>query len=139
MNREFVLDCSATIPWLFVSEVTPKTDALLDDLANGAIGWVPSLWHLEVANVLLGAKKKGRIDQYGIEQFFGLLKNFDLAVDGETVGQSWTKTVGLAELYGITVYDAAYLELALRRGLPLATLDTDLRSALTKAGGKRIL
>jgi hypothetical protein len=67
--KEFVLDCSATLPWVFASETTSKTDALLDTLAAGGKTWVPALWHLQLANVLLGAQRQRRIDKAGIEQF----------------------------------------------------------------------
>ena len=134
--KEFVLDCSATIPWVFASETTPETEALLDTLAAGGKAWVPSLWHLEVANVLLGAQRKGRIDRAGIEKFLSTLALYDIEVDPETLAVAWSKALALAESFSLTVYDAAYLELALRRGLPLATLDTQLRKAVKSAGGQ---
>lgn len=137
--KEFVLDCSATLPWVFASEATPETDALLDRLAAGAKAWVPALWHLELGNVLWGAQRKGRIDKAGMEQFLSALDVYDIEVDPETIAVAWSKTLALAESYGLTVYDAAYLELALRRGLPLATLDGALRKAMQKAGGKLLL
>jgi predicted nucleic acid-binding protein len=137
--KAFVLDCSATVPWVFASEATPATDALLDALADGAKAWVPALWHLELANVLLGARRKGRIDPAGIEQFFSVLSVYDIEVDGETMPVAWSKTLAVAERFNLTVYDAAYLELALRKGLPLASLDTALRAAVKKAGGRLAL
>ena len=137
--QEFVLDCSATLPWLFASEATPATDRLLGDLTNGATVWVPTLWHLELGNVLLGAQRRGRVDKAGIERFFSGLAVYDIFVDTETVEVAWTKTFSLGETFGLTMYDAAYLELALRRGLPLATLDEQLRAAMRKAGGTVLL
>ncbi|MBI2514436.1 MAG: type II toxin-antitoxin system VapC family toxin [Opitutae bacterium] len=137
--KEFVLDCSATLPWVFGSEATKVTDALLDQLARGAKAWVPALWHLELANVLLGAKRRSRIDQAGIEQFLGALALYDIAVDPDTMTNAWAKSLSLAESYDLSVYDAAYLELALRRGLPLATLDTELIAAMKRAGGRLAL
>lgn len=137
--KEFVLDCSATVPWVFASEATPETDALLDSLTAGAKAWVPALWHLELGNVLLGAQRKGRIDKAGIEQFLSALAVYDIEVDPETMAVAWSKTLAFAESYGLTVYDATYLELALRRGLPLATLDESLHKAMQKAGGKLLL
>ena len=133
--KEFVLDCSATLPWVFASEATPETDAVLDLLAAGSKAWVPALWHLELGNVLLGAQRKKRIDKAGIERFLSALGVYDIEVDSETMGMAWSKTMGLAESFGLTVYDAAYLELALRRGIPLATLDRPLRTAMQAAGG----
>ena len=137
--KEFVLDCSATLPWVFGSEATASTDALLDGLAAGDKAWVPSLWHLELGNVLLGAQRKGRIDKAGIEQFLGALAVYDIEVDSETIGVAWTRTLALAESHALMMYDATYLELALRRGLPLASLDAPLRAAMQKAGGKLLL
>ena len=137
--KEFVLDCSAVVPWVFASEATPATDALLDALAAGNKAWVPALWHLELGNVLLGAQRKGRIDKAGVVRFLAALDVFDIEVDAETVGVAWTRTQALAESFGLTVYDATYLELALRRGLPLATLDRSLRLGMQKAGGRVLL
>lgn len=137
--KEFVLDCSATLPWVFASEATKETDALLDVLTKGGKAWVPALWHLELGNVLLGAQRKGRIDKAGIEGFLSALDVYEIEVDGETMALAWSKTLALAESFGLSVYDAAYLELALRRGLPLATLDSALLAALKKAGGAAAL
>ena len=136
--NEFVLDCSATIPWVFASEATPETDALLDVLAAGGKAWVPALWHLELGNVLLHAQRKRRIDKAGIEKFLSALDVYDIEVDPETMTVAWSRTLALAESYVLSVYDAAYLELALRRGLPLASLDDSLRRAMQKAGGQRL-
>jgi len=136
--KEFVLDCSATLPWVFASEATKASDALQDALADGGKAWVPALWHLELGNVLLGAKRKGRIDQAGIEKFLSTLDIYDIEVDGETMNVAWAKTLSLAEGFGLTAYDAAYLELALRKGLPLASLDEPLRRAVRQAGGRII-
>ena len=137
--KEFVLDCSATLPWVFASEATPATDTLLDELSEGDKAWVPALWHLELGNVLIGAQRRSRIDKAGIEKFLSALSVYDIEVDGETITAAWSKTLALAESFGLTVYDAAYLELALRRGLPLASLDRSLRAAMKKAGGTLLL
>ena len=134
-----MLDCSATLPWVFDSESTAATDALLDVLAAGGKAWVPALWHLELGNVLLGAQRRGRIDQAGIEGFLSALAVYDIEVDGHTMSLAWSKTLALAVSFGLSVYDAAYLELALRRGLPLATCDKALLTALKKAGGSLAL
>ena len=124
---------------MFASEATPATDALLDVLSVGGTAWVPALWHLELGNVLVGARRKGRIDQAGIEQFLSALDVYDIQVDGETISVAWTKTLALAESSVLTIYDAAYLELALRKGLPLASLDGALCKAMKQAGGRLAL
>ena len=130
----FVLDCSATLPWIFADEASPAADRLLDDLTAGAQAWVPTLWHLELGNVLLGAHRRKRIDQAGMEAFLAKLKVYDIKIDPETMTHAWAKTLDLALLHQLSTYDAAYLELALRRNLPLATLDADLIRAAGVTG-----
>ncbi len=134
MTPAFVLDCSATLPWIFGDEATPATDRLLDDLTSGSTAWVPSLWYLELGNVLVGAQRRKRIDQAGIEAFLARLRIYDILVDAATASQAWNKTLDLALLHKLSTYDACYLELALRRNLPLATLDTELIRAAGRAG-----
>lgn len=131
---DFVLDCSATLPWVFADEATPAADELLDRLSGGACAWVPALWHLELGNVLLGAKRRNRIDQAGIEAFLSQLAIYAIAVDDQTMERAWQKTLDLALQHGLSTYDAAYLELALRRGLPVATLDRELMVAARTCG-----
>lgn len=130
----FVLDCSATLPWVFADEASPAADALLDQLVQGERAWVPALWHLELGNVLLGAKRRNRIDQAGIEAFLSRLAAYDIAVDDQTMERAWQKTLDLALQHGLSTYDASYLELALRRGLSLATLDRQLAIAARASG-----
>lgn len=133
--KEFVLDCSATLPWVFGSEATKATDALLSALGEGTKAWVPALWHLEVANALLGAQRRGRIDAAGIKSFLAALARLDIKVDAETMTVAWSRSLALAERHGLTAYGAAYLELSLRLGLPLASLDADLRRTVKRVGG----
>ena len=85
-------------------------------------------------NVLLGAMRGKRIDQAGVEAFLSQLQDFDIAVDAETSVRAWGKTLDLAQLHGLSTYDAAYLELALRKGAPVATLDKALAAACRAAG-----
>lgn len=134
MISAFVLDCPATFPWIFADEATKESDRLLDDLTAGAEAWVPALWHLELGNVLTGAERRGRIDRAGIEGFLSVLESYRICVDGETMARAWNKTLDLAMHYKLSTYDAAYLELALRRNLPLATLDEALIAAAKTAG-----
>jgi predicted nucleic acid-binding protein len=122
----FVLDCSAALPWVFGDEATEETDQLLDEMARGEEAWVPAIWHLELGNVLLGAMRKKRIDQAGIEAFFARLGDLEIVVDPETSDRAWDKTLDLAQLHRLSSYDAVYLELAMRRVVPLATLHKEL-------------
>ena len=119
-----------------LKERQEATDGLLDQLTSGAKAWVPALWHLELGNVLLGAQRRKWIDRAGIEQFLGALAFYDIEVDSETIPRAWSNTLSLAPHYRLTVYDVTYLELALRKGLPIATLDDARRKSMTKAGGK---
>ncbi len=109
---------------------------MLDGLAAGDQAWVPAIWHLEVGNVLLGAMRKGRIDQAGIEAFVSRLGDLEILVDPETSVRAWDKTLDLAQQHRLSTYDAACLKLALRRGIPLATLDKQLAAACRAAGVK---
>jgi len=130
----FVLDCSATLPWIFEDEATDATNRLRFDLRDGAEALVPSLWHLELANVLITAEKRKRIDRVRIEGFLETLQAYRIIVDDETTTRAWNATLDLAVRCKLSTYDAAYLELALRRRLPLATLDEALRKAAIAVG-----
>ena len=106
----FVLDASIALSWCFADEATPATDALLDRLADEEAA-APALWRLEVANALAMAERRGRLSVVGLTRSVSLLQQL----------------VDLARAERLTVYDAAYLELALRLGLPLASKDAKLR------------
>ena len=132
-----VLDSSVTIAWAYNDETTPQILEVFDRvIANGA--WVPSLWRIEVAN-MLEMKVRGRRNDAAFRD--GALANLSLlpiSLDPETDRQAWGATLRLAERHRLTLYDAVYLELALRRGIPLATLDIELRAA-AKAEGVKLL
>jgi predicted nucleic acid-binding protein len=128
-----VLDSSITVAWLYREEATRSVDELFEDLIE-ASAWVPALWHLEVANVLRVGIRRGRHAADFRDRVLADLSEFPIHVDSETAGQAWGATARLAEHHRLTVYDAAYLELALRRRLPLATLDEDLRAAAGAEG-----
>jgi predicted nucleic acid-binding protein len=124
----FVVDSSITLTWCFEDEATQATDALLLRLSiDGA--HAPSVWPLEVLNVLLMAQRRGRITLKARQDRVTHLQALPVILDTETAAQAWTITNLLAERHGLTLYDAAYLELAQRLDLPLATLDADLRTA----------
>lgn len=123
-----VLDASITLAWIYADETT---DAVLRvfDLLKVAGAWVPALWRWEVANVLQINVRRGRHGGDFRDNALAALTLFSIRVDLVSEQQAWGKPIELAERHKLTVYDAAYLELALRRGLPLATLDNNLRAA----------
>ena len=129
----FVLDNSIALAWCFEDEQTAPIMALLDRVTEtGAVA--PQLWPIEALNVLLTAERRGRIDDADRRRFASFLQDLPIAIDDETTSRTWTATADLAERHGLTAYDAVYLELALRSGLPLATGDKSLRLAARNAG-----
>jgi len=129
-----VLDCSVAVAWCFDDEVTPQLDALLDRVqGDGAV--VPSLWTIELTNVLLQAGRGGRITPAAIQERLGLLDMLPIETDAAGTGRGWPGTVlALATAERLTAYDATYLELAIRRGASLATTDKALRRAAIRHG-----
>jgi predicted nucleic acid-binding protein len=124
----FVLDNSVAMTWCFEDEATAPTDALLAHImVSGAV--TPAFWALEATNVLIWAQIKGRINGTGRIKKMAFLYDLPITSDMFTREAAWAPTAALAVKYRLTSYDAAYLELALRRTLPLATLDEDLRRA----------
>jgi predicted nucleic acid-binding protein len=130
---EWVFDASVTMAWCFEDERTAATDAMLHRLASSP-AIVPHLWPLEVANVLALAVRKGRLTPAQRTQFITLLQASAIHIDTETASRTFSSILSLADAHNLTTYDAAYLELAARRRLPLATLDHDLRAAAPAAG-----
>lgn len=128
-----VLDSSATLAWVYSEESTAAISEVLARLTDRG-AWVPSLWRLEVANVLEMNVRRGRHDGAFRDAALADLSVLPISIDPETDRQAWGATVRLAARYKLTTYDAAYLELAQRRGLPLATLDKELRHAATAEG-----
>ena len=121
-----VIDASLTLAWFFEDERTPAADSVLDEVATtGALA--PALWRLEVANGLQSAKRRKRIDAAFRNRALDHLSALPIAIDPETDARAWTATLGLADRFNLTLYDVTYLELALRRAAPLASLDAALR------------
>ena len=128
-----VIDASLTVSWYFEDETTPATEAILDRVSEaGAI--VPTLWRLEVANALQSAIRRKRITPLYRDQSLAELTQMPIAIDADTNVYAWTTTIRLAERFALTIYDSAYLELAQRRSLPLATLDAELQAAAAALG-----
>jgi predicted nucleic acid-binding protein len=128
-----VLDASATLAWLLPEELTGAISAAFDQIADDC-AWVPSLWRIEVANSLSVNLRRGRITPLRRRESLDDLKLLPIYCDQETNDHVWDRTLELADLHRLTVYDATYLELALRLSLPLATLDDDLRQAAQQEG-----
>ena len=127
-----VIDSSVALTWCFEDEASPQTDALFEHVRDdGAV--VPALWHFELANVLLQAEKRGRIATGDVATRLELIAELPIATDHEAVARAWREVIALARAESLTAYDAAYLELAIRRGLPLVTKD----AALIAAAGRR--
>ncbi len=133
----FVLDCSIAAAWLFEDEARPDTDNLLEQLRDGG-ALVPNLWHLEVANVLVQAEKRDRITAAQISIRMDLLASLPIVTDAETGPRAFREILTLARSQVLSTYDAAYLELAIRRGLPLATKDKALIRAANSCNIKTL-
>ena len=130
--EEFVLDCSVAMAWCFSDEANEKTQALLDSLAHESCGYVPSIWLLEVSNVLLIGERKKRISQEDATRFFTLLWSLPINIDTAITQASIHRILEIGRNHQMSAYDASYLELALRRAAPIATLDRKMRSVAKK-------
>ena len=131
-----MLDASATLPWCFRDEETEYTRALQEELADGEV-LVPAIWPFEIVNALVMAERRGRIAVTDIERFIGDVETMRIAVDGGGASRAFHEVRSLARRHGgskLTAYDAAYLDLALRESIPLATLDSDLIQAAMAEG-----
>lgn len=132
----FVLDNSVAMCWL-LNDGRPGDAAyalkVLTSLKHTQ-AIVPGLWGLEAANVVAKAEAKGLVTEARTQAFVATLGRLNIIVDKATATQALGETLNLARRYQLSAYDAAYLELALRAGLPLATLDADLSKAARKAG-----
>jgi len=133
VSAAFVVDCSVAMAWLFPDEATPSTAALLNRLAVEA-ALVPSLWFIEVANVVALAERKGRITASQSGAFLAAMGTLAIERDDDAPARAFTHLLPLCRTHPLTSYDAVYLDLAVRRNLPLATLDEALRKSARKLG-----
>jgi predicted nucleic acid-binding protein len=130
----FVIDASIALSWCFEDESSPATDAVLERLRRGA-ALAPVIWPLEVANGLRSAERRGRIDEGSIPAVTQLLLSLPIRVDDHVrLDDALGRVLHMARSVGPTAYDAAYLDLATRRGLPLATADEQLARAAIAVG-----
>lgn len=123
-----VLDSSVTLAWLYSDELTDSIRQVFEQV-TASRAWVPSLWRLEVANALQMAVRRKRIDSAFRDASLSDLALLNIAADPDTDAFAWSTTLRLADRFQLTLYDAAYLELAQRLSLPLASLDQELRKA----------
>jgi predicted nucleic acid-binding protein len=129
----FVLDASIALAWCFADEETPATIKLLERLETEQ-AFVPTLWTLEVGNILVSAHRRRRISYAKITEFLSILGSLNIQIDEETAAHGFHEILFLAHSEKLTTYDAAYLELAMRLGLPLATKDIQLVEAALRLG-----
>jgi len=129
----FVLDASTALAWCFEDEA--NTLNVLERLESEP-AFVPSLWMLEIGNVLVLAERKKRINYAKIMDFIESLNSLDISIDNQTSEKAFREIINLAYAEKITTYDATYLELAVRLGLPLATQDQQLKKTAKKLGIK---
>ena len=128
-----VVDASTALAWCFPDESSDYADGVLIALEGRTI-LVPALWNLEIANAILVGERNNRLRQPEIRQFAALLEGLSLVQDKQSVGEHLSNVLPLARKYGLSAYDAAYLELSIRRCAPLATLDGKLLGAARQAG-----
>ena len=128
-----VIDASVALAWCFPDEASEYADGVLVALKGQAI-IVPAVWGLEIANALLVGERRKRLKQPQILRFVALLEGLPILQDGQAVSENVSNVLPLARHYGLSAYDAAYLELSIRHGVPLATLDAKLQKAAQREG-----
>jgi len=136
LSATWVVDSSVSFSWVHRNQATLKTDELLDQVEQGATVVVPALWFSEIANALLVLQRRRILTPEEVRAAFESLSRLRLSVDEEATVASVGKTFELAQKYNLTLYDATYLEIALRRKLPLASRDIPLNAAARKCGLK---
>jgi predicted nucleic acid-binding protein len=137
-TRRFVLDASVAVAWCFEDETTKFTEGALDLISAGAEALVPSIWPLEISNALLIAERRKRIALAKVTALLFRIAGLPISVRPTDSKQAFEQILPMARQQGLSQYDAAYLELAVREGLPLATLDRELQRA-AKATGVELL
>jgi len=128
MDNGFIVDNSVVMSWCFKEQANPYADSILERLTE-AVAYVPPVWSLEVVNVLLATERKKCISEADSVHFISLLSQLPIFVEYESPEKSMKDLLGLARIHNLSSYDASYLDLAMRKGLPLATLDKNLRKA----------
>jgi predicted nucleic acid-binding protein len=132
--NSLVIDASTTLGFLLKDEKTDSSMKALKAMEQSDCAYVPAHWWLETANGLLMAERRRRVSQADIAEALQFLRDLPIITDDETAQRSGSETMALARQYALTSYDAAYLELAMRRRAALATTDRALAKAATAAG-----
>jgi predicted nucleic acid-binding protein len=133
--NSIVIDASVALSWCFPDETSDYADSVLLALENQTI-MVPAIWAVEITNALLVGERRKRIRRPEIQRFVDLLKGLSVVEDRQPFADTVSNVLPLAREYDLSSYDAAYLDVALRREIPLATLDRELQKACTAAGIK---
>ena len=133
-TSRFVLDASVTLAWCFPDESTSRTEALLDLMANGAVALTPAIWPFEVANALLVGERHKRVTVAQVTAMLLRIADLPISVEPIRIDRAFDQVLSFARREQLSEYDAAYLELAVRENLPLATLDQKLSRAAKNAG-----
>jgi len=133
VTRAFVADASVAIGWVHPAQATTQTAAMLDAIAEGATIEVPALWPLEVANALTVLVRRRKLTEDERQTGLGWLRGMPLRIDHEAASLAFSRLSELASAHQVSVYDAAYLELAQRRKLVLGCKDGPLRNAAEQA------
>jgi predicted nucleic acid-binding protein len=128
-----VVDASVTLAWCFPDEASEYADGVLVAL-EGRTAVVPAIWALEIANGLLVGERRKRVRQPDARRFVELLRGLTIIEHPQTVADTVGNVLPLAREHGLSAYDAAYLDVAVRQGVPLATLDNALRKACRSVG-----
>jgi predicted nucleic acid-binding protein len=128
-----VVDASVVLAWCFPDETSDYADGVLVALEGKTI-LVPAVWSLEIANAVLVGERRKRLNQPDVQQFTALLESLSPVQDSQPVANHVNQVLPIARTYGLTAYDAAYLELSIRHAAPLATLDDKLQKAAKQAG-----
>ena len=135
MSAAIVVDASVAMSWCFLDEATPATKNLFDGMGS-TLAVVPAWWYVELTNVLYLAEKSRRIPADRVVEFIATIADLRVELDNEAPQRAFSHLLPLCRAHKLTSYDAIYLDLAVRRRLPLATLDEPLRKAARKLGVK---
>ncbi len=131
--KPFVLDCSVVLTWFFADEADPYADKVAEALTR-ITAVVPALFHLEIANTLVVGERRKRSTEAQATAFLARLAALPIRVDDQTVARAWSDTIALARIHELSTYDAAYLEIAVRQSLAMATTDEKLEAAAKAIG-----